>query len=233
MRSRETCPGRAGFTLVEVLLALALMGIVLAAAHEVLTSTVRRTDMVLRGADRRVAAGTLADVLAGDLAGLYPRKGAAPSFTLSLPLGVAGSGMELAFDTSTPALGLPQGQVPEVRRVTYHLAASQATPGTYALWRAVADYPSKQKPLDKGALLADGLSTFEASAFDGAQWVNQWPKGEGTGLPAGVRLSFGLAGREESVMVAVNVSAARPPAAAVGAGQPAAAPQPAAAGGTQ
>ena len=61
-----------------MLLALALMGIVLTAAYEVLTSTVRRTDMVLRGADRRVASSTLAGVIEGDLAGIYPRKGAAP-----------------------------------------------------------------------------------------------------------------------------------------------------------
>ena len=223
MGSRGPLPGRAGFTLVEVLLALAVIGIVLAAAHEVLTSTVRRTDMVLRGADRRAAADTLAGVLEQDLSGLYPRKGAAPSFVLSLPLGVAGSGMELSFDTATPALDLPGGQAPEVRRVVYRLAASQATPGTYALWRAVRVYPSKQKPLDKGALLADGLSTFEAAAYDGAQWVSQWPKGEATGLPGGVTVRFGLAGRQEAVLVAVNVASARQ---ATGA-----APEPAAAGG--
>ena len=108
MGSRGPLPGRAGFTLVEVLLALALIGIVLAAAHEVLTSTVRRADLVLRGADRRAAADTLAGVLEQDLSGLYPRKGATPSFVLSLPLGVAGSGMELSFPTGPSPRFVPR-----------------------------------------------------------------------------------------------------------------------------
>ena len=207
MGARAEGHGRGGFTLVEVLLALAVMSIVLAAAHAVLTSTVRRTDLVMRGADRRAAAGTLSDVLERDLSGLYPRKGTEPPFVLSLPLGMPGSGMELAFDTATPALEPSGGQVPQVRRVIYRLAASQATPGTYSLWRAVRSFPSRQKPLDRGALLADGLSAFEAAAFDGAQWASQWPKGEAKGLPNAVRVRFVLAGREAAFVVPVDVVA--------------------------
>jgi len=196
-----------GFTLVEVLLALAVMGIVLAAAHQFLTSTVRHTDVVWRRADSRAAAGTLADVLERDLSGVYPREGDGPSLVLSLPLGVAGSGMELAFDTSTPALDLPGEQAPDVRRVVYRLEASRAVPGSYALYRAVRAYPGKQTQTGGGMLLADGLAMFEAAAFDGGQWLQQWPSGGAKGLPAAVRVSFEHDGRRTTVVAPVDVTA--------------------------
>ncbi len=209
--------GRGGFTLVEVLLALAVMGIVLAAGHEFLTSTVRRADAVWTGADRRTAAGTLADVIARDLSGIYPREGTAPPLVLTLPLGVAGSGMTLSFDTANPALELPGEQVPDVRRVVYSLEPSQAQPGTYALYRAVVAYPAAQRDVGRGERLADGLSAFSVAVFDGSQWLTRWPQGEAKGLPRAVRVSFERDGRRRSVVAAVDVTSPRRPGAAGGA----------------
>ena len=201
--------GRDGFTLVEVLLALAVMGIVLAAGHEFLSSTVRRTDAVQADGDRRAAAATLADVLRRDLSGIYPREGTAPPLVLTLPLGVAGSGMTLSFDTASPALDLPGDEEPDVRRVVYSLEPSQAQPGTYAVYRAVIDYPAPQHDAGRGQLLADGLSAFEVGAFDGSQWRTRWPLGEASGLPTGVRVTFERDGRRGSVLVAVDVTMPR------------------------
>jgi type II secretion system protein J len=207
MGGRATTEGRWGFTLVEVLLALAVMGIVLAAAHEFLTGTVRHTDAVWRSADDRAADGTLAEVLRRDLSGIYLRGGTELPFALALPLGVAGSGTTMAFDTTSTALDLPDEQTPDVRRVVYRLEASRAVPGTYALYRAVRAYPGPRQEADRGTLLADGLSEFEAEAYDGAQWLKKWPPDEAKGLPGAVRVNFERAGRRQSVLAAMDLAA--------------------------
>ncbi len=208
---------RSGFTLIEVLLALAVIGIVLGAAHEFLASTVQRTDAVYADADGRTAAATLADVIGRDLDGIYPREGAVPTFVLTLPLGVAGSGMTLSFDTASPALDLPQDQAPDVRRVVYSLEPSQARPGRYLLYRAVVPFPAGLRDAGPGEVLADGLDKFGAAAFDGAQWLSEWPHGDAKGLPNAVRVTFERDGRQRSVTVAVDVTTPKPPGAAGGA----------------
>jgi len=209
MAQGRTERGRAGFTLVEILLALAAMCIVLAAAHEVLTATVRRTDAVYRTADDRAAAATLCDIIRRELSGLYPLRGEEPPFVLSVPLGRAAGGMEVAFATSTPALELPQQQAPAVRRVTYRLGPSRGGRGGYALYRAVRAFPGEREPAARGELLADGLSAFEVAAYDGARWRTEWPPDEGKGLPRAVRVRFEMERRRAEVLVAVEVAPER------------------------
>ena len=80
-----------------------------------------------------------------------------------------------------------------MHRVVYRLASSGDT-GLLSLWRAEQPFPDPDKKPTDEVLLTDGLTLFEVSVFDGANWVDQWPVQDEEGCPRAVRIRFAWGG---------------------------------------
>jgi len=196
-------PCSAGFTLVEVLVALAIVALLLGVVHELLATTVRQKDLIEAAEEARIARGTLAEMLSRDLAGLYPAgRGVEPALTVASSRGYPTSSLRLSFATASPGLRFPRTQEPIVHRVLYRLVPSGET-GLLSLWRAEQPFPDpERKPTDE-VLLTDGLARFEVSVFDGANWVDQWPAQDEEGLPRALRIRFAWAGAGSGAPVTI------------------------------
>jgi len=189
----------AGFTLVEVLVALAIAAVLLTVVHELLTTTVHQQDLIRASEQSRIATGTLAGILHRDLEGLYAGGGEdEAAFALESSRAYPSHSVTLSFLTATPELRLSHEQQSAVRRVVYRLKPSTTRTGCLALRRAEQPYASAEDAFSEDVLLTDELIDFEVSVFDGASWVGEWPQEDVTKVPFGVRIRFSLAGCKRS-----------------------------------
>lgn len=194
-RISDLGPSSRGFTLIEVLIAVAIFALVLTSIHAVFYSAIKlrnkTTDTIEAGLPLQQ---TLA-ILRRDLASLMP-----PGGTLSGQLQTAllsGSGIAVDsqsspdFYTASAALdeSLPWA---EVQRVSYHLQPStNNTPGL-DLYRAVtrnllpvaADQPeSVAADQPEYQWLMGGVQTIAFSYYDGSTWRDSWDSTNGLTAP--------------------------------------------------
>lgn len=183
----------AAFTLVEVLVALVLVAVVLGAAHSLWAATARQNEMTWHVQQQRAAAGTVAEVLERDLAGFYPRWSEQPPLELARSGMAAARRLELTLTTAADQFSPAGGQRPLVRRVTYRIEPSPQRTGAYRMRRSEAAYPADGRARGE-LLLMDGITSFEVEAYDGTDWVDEWPVGDSVREPVALRVRVGFAG---------------------------------------
>lgn len=187
---------RAGFTLLEVLLALGIMSIVAVALFSSL-HVAFKSKRVAEATLEPVRAGeTVMELIRADLEGALPPRGVlAGAFTGRDWRGGGGANRDdddVAFFTTahSPVNAVPFG---EIKHVQLTIVTLQST-GERALARRVTGNllaPARVDPDDE--ILCRGVASFNLRYYDGRQWWNSWDStAEKDSLPVAVEVTLEL-----------------------------------------
>lgn len=182
-----------GFTLIEVLLAVVIFAIVLAAMSTVFYSALRLRNKTAARLEEKLPVQHAAAMIQRDLSSLV-----APGGVLASNLTTAASGA-LQAQNATPFFvntGVIDDTSPwsEVQKVAYYLADSADQPGTKDLMRAVTRNllaPTDEVPT--GQWLMGGVRTLTFSYYDGTAWTETWDSSTTTNLPTAIKVQIELA----------------------------------------
>ena len=194
-------PGRRGFTLIEILIAVAAFAIVLAAINTVFYSALRLRNSTTAALEKALPLEHALGIIKRDLAGIVLPGGAMTGAfsTTSTSNSIAGQ--------SSPNFYTASGVIDEtspfadVQRVSYLLVASTNTAGGKDLVRSVSRnlLPSLQDEYEQEWLLS-GVQTLTFLYHDGTQWRDSWDStvenpstGMSNGLPAAVKVQLQMA----------------------------------------
>jgi len=208
--TRGTPTGRSAggaFTLVEVLLALAICAIVVVAIQGVFATAVRLRDRTTSAVAEVVPVERAFEMLRHDLKGTVGPGGfycgdfkcGVP--TLGANMGISGeaaggSGLDFFSATGVISDEAPWGDVQEV---FYEVRASTDAdqPGLELVRNVNRNLLSATLATPDTQTLLHGLASFELDCYDGYQWRSYWDTSSGdTNLPAAVRIRIQLASQE-------------------------------------
>lgn len=192
------------FTLVEVLLAMAICAIVLVAIQAVFATAVRLRDRTSSAVTEGLPVERSFEMLRRDLKGAVGPGGfLAGDFKCGVPTvganmgltGEAAGGLGLDFFTAT---GLISDTAPwgDVQEVFYEVRASTDPdrPGQELVRAANRNLLSTTLATPDSQTLLKGISSVELDCYDGFQWRNYWDTSSGdTNLPLAVRIRIHLA----------------------------------------
>ncbi|MFN7396748.1 MAG: type II secretion system protein GspJ [bacterium] len=194
MRTRPThhirARNAAAFTLVEVIVATILVGIISASIALVISRSVRTRSAAEARAEASQRAKSAAQSIARDLSMLV-RDSDAQGSLLRLTPGPAGPdarGDLLMLSRSERAVRV-QGEENEgpVHEVQYRIRTEADAP---ALWRREDPFPDEY--IDAGGVagpVVPGVVALKAEAFDGQAWTQDWDS-DVQGLPLAVRITI-------------------------------------------
>ena len=198
--------GSRGFTLLEILIAVAAFAIVLAAINTVFYSALRLRNSTTSAIEKALPMEHALGVIKRDLANLVlPGGTMSGTFTTtSTSNSVAGQSSPNFYTTS----GVIDETSPfaEVQRVSYLLTASTNRTGGKDLIRSVSRnlLPSLQDQNEQEWLMT-GVQTLTFLYLDGTQWKDSWDStieststGMSNGLPAAVKVQLQLATESSS-----------------------------------
>lgn len=181
-----------GFTLLEVLLALAIVAVVLVAAHLVVVSTLGASDRLQRVGEPVASAHSLGWLLREDLRGVVSGE--------LLAGALQGAGAEERspggdlFSLVTTSDPRQEGEVPGPRLVSYRVRPNPEDPRLLDLYRSGTPWSrgSAQAGPEERAYepVFRGLRSIEIEYFTGSEWRGDWPPGPA--LPAAVRIRLGV-----------------------------------------
>lgn len=182
------------FTLIEVLLAVGIFAIVLAAINGVFYGALRLRNRAARSIEESLPAQQVATIIKHDLQGIV-----APGGTLSgsLKSGVATSGMDQQGGTEIyTATGIIDETSPwaNVQKVSYALRqpTMQTSPGGKDLVRLVTRnlLPTAQEEVEEQWLMSD-VQQLQFYFYDGTQWRTSWDStAETSVLPRAIKLQI-------------------------------------------
>jgi prepilin-type N-terminal cleavage/methylation domain-containing protein len=183
---------RGGFTLVEVLVALAIISFVLLTAHMVLWSTLTASERVRAVSEPTASVEALLWLLREDLRGV-PAAGLTEKAFAGSPSEQPGTPL-VSFLTVSDPMGQRTGT--GLWEVSYQVRPSARQPGSFDLLRA--EVPWHRGPLAEVvyAPLFRGLSSFDLQYSDGAEWHATWS--EELGGPVAVRIRLRLTVPEQA-----------------------------------
>lgn len=192
--------GPAGFTLIEVLLALAISAIVLVAISLAFTGAMQLREHSSARLDESLPVERAMDLIRRDLKNAVP-----PGLMLAGPLqsgafqgGVdANDGIEIYTTTGLITPNNPWG---DIQKVTYGLqSSSDSTNGSKDLIRAVTRNLLATGPEDEDdQRIMSGVQSLSFSYYDGSEWLDTWDDTTQTNLPSAVRVSLQLAAADSS-----------------------------------
>jgi type II secretion system protein J len=175
---------RRGFTLLEILLAVLVFSIVLAAIHTVFFSAFKLRNKTSEAIERSLPLQQTLAVIKRDLANLVPPGGTLSGALQSTPTastntggGISGSLNRQSGPQFHTAVGIVDDQAPwgEIERVSYYLATgTNNTPGL-DLYRSVARNLLPVLP-DQTAdqFLMSGVESIAFQYYDGNAWKDTW-----------------------------------------------------------
>jgi len=182
-----------GFTLLEVLLALAIISVVLLIAHLVLWSTLTASERVRSVSEPAASAEALLWLLREDLRGV-------PAATL-VEGAFVGSGTE-GRATGTPLISFLTVSDPLEQRagtglwqVSYEVRPNAQRPGSLDLLRAAVPWHQGPRAEPVYEPVFRGLSSFDLQYSDGTEWRGTWS--DEPGPPAAVRIRLELPAPEQ------------------------------------
>ncbi len=185
------------FTLIELLLAVAIFAIVLAAINTVLYSALRLRARTSAALDDALPLSQALSFLRRDLQGAVPPGSLmAPSFKSGTASGTLLAGSILQFCTST---GVINDRVPwgDVRKVSYRLIdpLDQTMNTGKDLVRSISHNllaTATEEPEDRW--LMGKVEKLECACYNGTEWRDSWDTDMGdSGLPSAVRVRILLA----------------------------------------
>lgn len=193
---------REGFTLIEMLLALAVSAIVLAGIGGVFYSAMRLRERTTALLDSTAPLSQALDILRRDLKGTLPPSGGLAGDFRSGALNIGlGQNYGLSFSTTTGVISdkAPWGDVQEV---IYELRdpVTRNSSGGKDLVRAVSRNLLSTTALEwDEQLLLSNVDKLEFYSYDGYDWRSSWDTSlSETNLPSAVMVRLQLAGQSRS-----------------------------------
>jgi general secretion pathway protein J len=193
-----------GFTLLEILLAVLVFSIVLAAIHTVFFSAFKLRNKTAEAIERSLPLQQTLAIIKRDLANLVPPGGTLSGQLLSSPT-TSTTGGSMNWQSGPQfytAVGIVNDNAPwsEIERVSYFLAtATNNTPGM-DLYRSVARnlLPVLQDQTS-GQFLMSGVESIAFQYYDGNAWKDTWDStqadtttGLTNNLPRAIKLELQL-----------------------------------------
>lgn len=192
--------GTAGFTLIEVLLALTISAIVLVAVSMAFAGALQMRDRASANLDKSAPVERAMDMMRRDLKNVVP-----PGMLLAGPLqsGAYEGGMDANDGIqiyTTTGLMTPNDPWGDIQKVTYGLqSSSDSTNGGKDLIRAVTRNLLATGPEDEDdQFVLSGVESVTFSYYDGAEWVDTWDDSTQTNLPMAVKVDVQLAATDAS-----------------------------------
>ena len=199
---RAAFPSRApGLTLIEVICALAIAAMLMATLMGTLTLTARAmTEAGQSARQRRVEAG-IERILRHDLtAAVLPDAQHVVAFT-GVPTVPTELSEEPCLEFLTTAHLSPAASAADagIAEVSYVLRTDSDAAGKLVLLRGETEYapgkPPPERPLER---LATGITFWQLSFYDGAQWVSAWQRNM---PPPAVKLEISFEGDERQSLI--------------------------------
>jgi type II secretion system protein J len=191
----------AGFTLIEVLLALGVCAIVLVAISSIFAGALRLQEHAAANLDQSLPIERAMTLMRRDLKNAVPPGGllAGPMQSGSLLGGVdANDGIQIY---TTTGLMTPNTPWSEIQKVTYGLQApadSSTNSGKDLIRTVTRNLLSTATEDEDDQFLASGVQSLSFSYFDGANWMDTWDDTTETNLPVAVRVSVQLAAKDST-----------------------------------
>jgi type II secretion system protein J len=186
-----------GFTLIEVLLALSVSAIVLAAIGGVFYSAVRLRERTTAMLDEAAPLYQALALLRRDLLGTVPPSGmiAGDFKTGTVDSGMAqGPGLQFCTTTGIIKDGEPWGDVQEVSYELRNPVERTSGVGKDLIRSVTRNLLSTTGPEPEDQWLMGNVETLEFSCYDGTDWQPSWDTSLGnTNLPSAVRVRILLA----------------------------------------
>ncbi len=178
-----------GFTLVEILLAITILGIIMASVLGIFTGIISSSRTAEKRAELYQTGRAVMDLLATDIRGLYAQNlGESGVFFIGKEDSVLGDGLpRLAFLT-TNTLSIGTKRAPFVSEIEYFLAENPDQ-GGYSLWRRAQTPP--QAPYDDGGKAVPVCRIVENFELEFVQG-NDIIKNLENALPRAIRIGLTL-----------------------------------------
>jgi general secretion pathway protein J len=178
-----------GFTLVEVLLAITILGIIMATVLGIFTGIISNSRTAEKRAELYQTGRAVLDLLATDIRGLYAQSvGDKQVYFVGQSENAAGNGLpRLAFLT-TNTLSIGTKQAPFLSEVDYFLEENPEK-GMYSLWRRAQTPP--QDPYHEGGRAVPVcriIAKFELEFLQGDDIIKDLENA----LPRAIRIGFTL-----------------------------------------
>ena len=209
---------RPGFTLLEVIVALAIMAVVFSAVYSVFAFQNRAAEAASEGRELFSQAHVILDRLGRDLSCAWLPQ--APNPGERIVYSFVASTERLDF-TSSAALSLEAAPGPDLVEIGYEIAPGDSGEDRLVLLRRQDDTPD-ESPLEGGSTIAltRDLKSLEIT-FVGANGQEEtvWQAQSAGELPRAARIVLTLAteaGRQETFMDTVLVTLAEPPVKSLG-----------------
>ncbi|TAK93568.1 MAG: prepilin-type N-terminal cleavage/methylation domain-containing protein [Verrucomicrobia bacterium] len=203
----------AGFTLLELLLAVLVFSIVLAAMHTVFYSAFKLRSKTTDAIERSLPLQQTLAIIKRDLANLVPPGGALSGQLQSTPNSSTSGGMSASLSRQSgpqfyTAVGMVEDSAPwgEIERVSYYLAQStNGTPGQ-DLFRSVARnlLPVTQDQTTDQFMMG-GVQAITFQYYDGSAWKDTWDStladattGLTNNLPRAIKMDLQLFNENQS-----------------------------------
>lgn len=192
-----------GLTLLEVVVASAILSLVLAALYTVFSRTLASKRVAEERAARARAAHIVLLRIAEDLQGSFPLAADGEGFRGETRQVEAFPTASLSFVSAAQTALTARGMAGDLRRVAYHLVPDPLEPSYYQLVRGVQlDIRADQDAADEAVPLLPQVRGLRVRFFDGQRWLEEWGGGTTRGrLPRAVEVTLyvgGPAGTEVS-----------------------------------
>lgn len=197
MNTTKSNGARSGFTLLEILLAVAVFAIVLAAINSVYFSALRLRNKTTESIEAAVPLQRTVDLLRSDLLQLVPPGGSLsgplktseqrsiPGFQNAVFVGPDFYTLSTRMDAMSPWAG--------IQRVNYLLVPStnRLDSGYQLIRSAQPNLLSELEPAPDYEILMNGVLQMQYQYFDGTQWLDSWDsESEDTSLPYAIAIQF-------------------------------------------
>jgi prepilin-type N-terminal cleavage/methylation domain-containing protein len=185
------------FTLVEVMLALAVSAIVLAAIGGVFFSAMRLRERTMAALDETTPINQALAIIRSDLRGALPPGGVlAGPFKDGAVDDIAGTGFGLQFCTTTGHLSLkaPWGDVQQVIYEVRDSPQPSGRPGKNLTRNVTRNLLATTVVDSQDQVLLSNVQSVNFSCYDGIDWRDSWDTTlSDTNLPTAVRVRIQLA----------------------------------------
>jgi type II secretion system protein J len=196
------CRTRAGFTLIEVLLTLLIMGGIMVSITQILTAARISRDTVHNIQETQLAGPAILDLIERDLRAItvYDRTRAAHLRVQNrVMLGLDGDGLDFVTTTDGLVTREEEGRFvrTDVNEVGYRLRQSAGSDQFLEMYRREG-YGVDEEPFDGGdfQFLHERVKGFDVQCFaaDGPdeEPVDEWGKDDSIGLPARIEVTLTL-----------------------------------------
>ncbi len=203
----SSCAPQRGFTLLELLLAVLVFSIVLAAIHVVFFSAFKLQNRTADAIERSLPLQQTIAIIKRDLANLVPPGGALSGALQSIPTISNGSGMSSSMNRQNgpqfyTTVGTVDENTPwgEVERVSYFLAPpTNSTPGMDLHRLVMRNLLPVTTEQTADQFLMSGVESISFQFYDGNAWRDTWDStqadattGLTNNLPHGIKIQLQL-----------------------------------------